>query len=157
MGDDAVPAPGTGRLTPYARGNVPLLTVLAVLLVLPGVVTYFGPSTVGGVTEVEWLGISWALALILLLVADEVFVPGKDNFSTGFRRPGHMSHRVVRNPLFLVGVAVLWLAPSLVTYYGPVAVANSPDWIWLVLGWAVAAAAATLIYTAIRSEEAGLA
>lgn len=154
MGENAVPAAGAELLTPYLRRNFSFLGVLAMLILLPGVITYFGPSTIGGVTEVEWLGISWAVALILLFIADEIFVPGKDNLSSGFRHPGHISHALVTNPLFLVGIILLWLAPSPITYYGPVVFGSSPDWLWLVLGWVVAGGAAFLMYTAIRGEEA---
>jgi hypothetical protein len=157
MSENAVPPAGAELLTPYLRRNFPFLGVLTLLVVLPGVVTYFGPSSVGGVTEFEWLGISWAIALILILVADEVFVPGKDNLSSGFRRPGHVSHRLVTNPRFLVGLVLLGVAPPPITYYGPVAFGSTPDWLWLILGWVVAAGAAFVMYTAMKGEEAKLA
>ena len=77
-------------------------------------------------------------------------------YRAGFRHPGHISHSLITNPAFLIGLALLVLAPPPITFYGPVVFVSSPDWLWLLLGWIVAGAAAFLMYSAIRSEEAKL-
>jgi O-antigen/teichoic acid export membrane protein len=148
---------GVTRLTPFVRNNYPFLVVLALLIFLPGVITYFGPSFVGGVGEFQWLGIAWGIALFLAIIADENFVPGERNLSSGFRRPGHISHSLVSNPMFIAGLLLLVLGPPPITFYGPLVFLDSPDWAWLLLGWVVAAAAAFLAYRAIKSEEDRLA
>jgi hypothetical protein len=153
----AVPPGGTDLLTPYFRKNVPFLIVLTLLIFLPGVVTYFGPSLVAGPSDLQWLGIAWGIALILTFVADENSVPGKRNLSSGFGHAGHISHSLVTNPQFLIGLVLLVLAPPPITFYGPVLLVNSPDWLWLLLGWIVAAVSALVMYSAIRGEEAKLA
>ncbi|MGI8608337.1 MAG: hypothetical protein ACR2MY_03790 [Candidatus Dormibacteria bacterium] len=153
MGEDAVPAGATDLLTPYLRKNSIFLLALTTLIFLPGLITYFGPSAYPAVGDFQWLGIAWGVAVILVLVADEVFVPGKRNLSSGFLHPGHISHSLVTNPMFVVGLLLLVLAPPAVTFYGPVVFSSTPDWPWLLLGWIVAAAAAFAMYTAIRLEE----
>jgi O-antigen/teichoic acid export membrane protein len=157
MSKSAVPPGGTDLLTPYFRKNLPFLTVLSLLIFLPAVVAYLGPSIIPGASDFEWLGIAWGIAVILMLIADENSVPGKRNLSSGFRHAGHISHSLITNPGFLVGLALLVLGPPPITFYGPVAFLKSPDWLWLLLGWIVAAGAAFLMYSAIRSEEAKLA
>lgn len=156
MSQDSVPTGGANLLTPHLRKNFAFLTALTLLILLPGVITYFGPSLVTGIGEFQWLGIAWGIALVLMIVADENFVPGKRNLSSGFGHADHISHHVLTNPRFLVGLVLLWLGPPPITYYGPVAFLNSPDWLWLLVGWIVAAAASLLIYSAIKSEEARL-
>jgi len=157
MSGNAIPPGGADLLSPYLRKNFAFLTVLALLIFLPGVITYFGPSFVAGTSDFQWLGIAWGSALILMFIADENFVPGKRNLSSGFRHAGHISHNLITNPLFLIGLVLLVLGPPPITYYGPVAFLNSPDWLWLLLGWIVAAVAAFLMYWAIKSEEGKLA
>jgi len=157
MSKSAVPPGGTDLLTPYFRKNLPFLTVLSLLIFLPAVVAYLGPSIIPGASDFEWLGIAWGIAVILMLIADENSVPGKRNLSSGFRHAGHISHSLITNPGFLVGLALLVLGPPPITFYGPVVFLDSPDWLWLLLGWIVAAGAAFLMYSAIRSEEAKLA
>jgi hypothetical protein len=157
MSENAVPPGGADRLTPYLRRNLNFLTTLTLLIFLPGLVTFFGPSIVTGLPDVQWLGIAWGIAVVLTFIADENSVPGKRNLSSGFRHAGHISHNLITNPLFLIGLVLLVLAPPPITYYGPVVFLNSPDWLWLLLGWIVAAVAALLMYSAIKSEEAKLA
>ncbi|HEY8741166.1 MAG TPA: hypothetical protein VIN56_11290 [Candidatus Dormibacteraeota bacterium] len=157
MSENAVPPGGADLLTPYLRKNYPFLTVLALLIFLPAVITYFGPSVVPSMGDVQWLGIAWGIALILVFIGDENFVPGKRNLSSGFRHAGHISHNLVTNPMFLIGLVLLMLGPPPITYYGPLAFLNSPDWLWLLIGWIAAAIAAFLMYSAIKSEEAKLA
>jgi len=157
MSQSAVPPGGTDLLTPYLRKNLPFLIVLTLLIFLPALIAYFGPSIVPGASDFEWLGITWGIALILTFIADENSVPGKRNLSSGFRHAGHISHSLITNPGFLVGLALLVLGPPPITFYGPVVFLDSPDWLWLLLGWIVAAGAAFLMYSAIRSEEAKLA
>jgi O-antigen/teichoic acid export membrane protein len=154
MSERAVPPGGSDLLTPYLRKNPIFLIVLTLLIFVPGLITYFGPSFVSGPSDLQWLGISWGIAVVLGLIADETFVPGKRNLSSGFGHAGHISHSLITNPLFLIGLALLVLAPPPITFYGPVVFVSSPDWLWLLLGWIVAAAAAFLMYSAIRSEEA---
>jgi hypothetical protein len=156
MSEDAVPPGPATLLTPYLRKNFTFLTVLTLLIFLPGVITYFGPSLVAGIGDIQWLGIAWGIALFLMIIADENFVPGKRNLSSGFRQAGHISHNLITNPRFLVGLVLLLLGPPPITFYGPVAFLNSPDWMWLLIGWGVAAVAAFLMYSAIRGEEAKL-
>jgi hypothetical protein len=157
MSEKTVPPGGADLLTPYLRKNFAFLTVLTLLIFLPGVITYFGPSVVTDVSDFEWLGISWGIALILMFIGDENFVPGKRNLSSGFRHPGHISHKLITNPLFLLGLVLLVLGPPPITFYGPVVFLSSPDWLWLLLGWIVAAGASFLMYWAIKGEEAKLA
>ena len=157
MSEKAVPPGGTDLLTPYLRKNVAFLTVLTLLIFLPGVITYFGPSLVAGVGDLQWLGIAWGIALVLMFIADENSVPGKRNLSTGFGHAGHISHNLITNPMFLIGLVLLVLGPPPITFYGPVLFVNSPDWLWLLLGWIAAAIGALLMYSAIRGEEAKLA
>ena len=157
MSERAVPPGGTDLLTPYLRRNFPFLVVLTLLIFLPGVIPYFGPSLVAGPSDLQWLGVSWGVALVLMFIADENSVPGKRNLSSGFGHAGHISHSLVTNPQFLIGLVLLVLGPPPITFYGPVLFANTPDWLWLLLGWIVAAVAAFLMYSAIKSEEAKLA
>ena len=157
MSENAVPPGGADLLTPYLRKNLALLTLLTLLIFLPGGITYFGPSFVAGASDFQWLGIAWGIALILVFIGDENFVPGKRNLSSGFRHAGHISHNLVTNPMFLIGLVLLMLGPPPITYYGPLAFLNSPDWLWLLIGWIAAAIAAFLMYSAIKSEEAKLA
>jgi len=157
MSDKVVPAGGADPLTPHLRRNFAFLIVLTLLIFLPGVITYFGPSLFAGASDLQWLGIAWGIALILMFIADENSVPGKRNLSSGFRHPGHISHNLITNPIFVIGLVLLVLGPPPITFYGPVAFLDSPDWLWLLLGWIVAAVAAFLMYSAIRSEEAKLA
>jgi hypothetical protein len=156
MSDSAVPGVGREALTPYLRNNIPFLLTLALLILVPGPVAYFGPTVYSGIGDLQWLGIAWGVALILVFIADENFVPGKQNLSTGFRHPGHIAHSLITNPRFPLGLVLLMIVPPLLSYYGPVAFLSSPDWLWLLLGWVVAAGSAFLMYTAIRSEEAKL-
>ena len=144
-------------VTPYIRNNVPFLATLALLIFLPCAITYFGPSILPSFGDIHWLGIAGGMAVVLVFVADENFVPGKNNLSSGFRRTDHLSHRLVTSPLFILGLVLLVIAPALVTYYGPVVFLSSPDWPWLVLGWIVAVVAAMLMYSAMKSEESRLA
>jgi len=144
-------------MTPHIRNNFPFLTTLALLILLPCAITYFGPSLLPSFGDFHWMGIAWAVAVILVFVADENFVPGKNNLSSGFRQTDHLSHRLVSNPLFILGLTLLVLGPPPVTYYGPQVFLSSPDWLWLLLGWIVAAVAAMLMYSAIQSEESRLA
>ena len=157
MSENAVPPGGANLLTPYLRKNFTFLTVLTLLIFLPGVITYFGPSFVTGPSDLQWLGIAWGIALFLMIIADENFVPGRRNLSSGFRQAGHISHNLITNPLFVIGLVLLVLGPPPITFYGPVVFLNSPDWLWLLLGWIVAAVAAFAMYLAIKSEEAQLA
>ena len=157
MSETAADPESSDLLTPYIRNNVPFLTTLALLVLLPCAVTYFGPSILPSFGDIHWLGIAWGVAVILVFVADENFVPGKNNLSSGFRGTDHLSHRLVRNPLFILGLVLLVLGPPPVTYYGPQVFLSSPDWLWLVLGWIVAAVAAMLMYSAMKSEESRLA
>ena len=157
MSEKAVPPGGTDLLTPYLRKNFAFLAVLTLLIFVPGLITYFGPSFVTGPSDLQWLGISWGVAVLLALIGDENFVPGKRNLSSGFGHAGHISHSLITNPLFLLGLVLLVLGPPPITFYGPVVLGDSPDWLWLLLGWIVAAVAALLMYSAIRSEEAKLA
>jgi hypothetical protein len=156
MSDKAVPAGGSDLLTPYLRKNPTFLIVLTLLIFAPGLLTFFGPSLVAGPSDLQWLGISWGIAVALGLIADEVFVPGKRNLSSGFGHAGHISHSLITNLRFDVGLVLLVLAPPPITFYGPVVFLDTPDWLWLLLGWIVAAAAAFLMYSAIKSEEAKL-
>ena len=156
MSERAVPPGGSEPLTPYLRGNAIFLATLTLLIFVPGLITYFGPSIVTDATDFEWLGISWGIAVLLTLIADENSVPGKQNLSSGFRHAGHISHSLITNPRFLVGLLLLVFGPPPITFYGPVVFASSPDWLWLLLGWIVAAGAAFLIYSAIKGEEAKL-
>jgi hypothetical protein len=156
MSERTAPPGATDHLTPYLRKNFLFLATLTLLIILPGVITYVGPTLVTGPSDLQWLGASWGVALLLTLIADENSVPGKRNLSSGFRHPGHISHSLITNPMFLVGLVLLVLAPPPITFYGPVVFADSPDWLWLLIGWIVAAVAAFLMYSAIRSEEAKL-
>lgn len=156
MSEKAVPPGGSDLLTPYLRKNPIFLIVLTLLIFVPGLITYFGPSFIAGPSDFQWLGISWGIAVVLGLIADETFVPGKRNLSTGFGHTGHISHSLITNPLFLIGLVLLVLAPPPITFYGPTVFLNSPDWLWLLLGWIVAAAAAFLMYSAIKTEEGKL-
>src|ERR1700730_13331666 len=151
MTENAVPPGGADRLTPYLPRNLNFLTPLTLLIFLPGLVTFFGPSIVSGLPDVQWLGIAWGIAVVLTFIADENSVPGNKTPSPGFRPAGHISHNPIPNPQFLIGLVLLVLAPSPITYYGPVVFLNSPDWLWLLLGWIVAAVAALLMYSAIKS------
>jgi O-antigen/teichoic acid export membrane protein len=157
MSEKAVPPGEAEPLTPYLRQNFAFLIVLTLLIFLPGVITYFGPSFFAGASDLQWLGIAWGIALILMFIADENSVPGKRNLSSGFRHAGHISHSLITNPIFLIGLLLLVLGPPPITFYGPVAFLDSPDWLWLLLGWIVAAVAAFLMYSAIKGEEAKLA
>jgi hypothetical protein len=154
MSVNAVPPGGSDLLTPYLRKNYTFLVVLVLLIAVPGVITYFGPPLLPGLAGFYWLGIAYGFALVLGFIADEVFVPGERNLSTGFGHAGHISHNLITNPLFLVGLVLILFAPPPITYFGPVIFLNSPDWLWLVLGWVVAAAAAVMMYLAIKGEEA---
>jgi hypothetical protein len=156
MSEKAVPPGGSDLLTPYLRRNFAFLVVLTLLIFVPGLLTYFGPAFVTGPSDLQWLGIAWGSALILVLIGDELFVPGKRNLSTGFGHPGHISHKLITNPLFMIGLVLLVLAPPPITFYGPDVFTSSPNWLWLLLGWIVAALAAFLMLSAIRSEEAKL-
>ncbi|MDP9325291.1 MAG: hypothetical protein M3O87_01975 [Candidatus Dormibacteraeota bacterium] len=156
MSDNAVPPGGSDLLTPYLRKNYTFLIVLTLLIVVPGVITYFGPSFAPFLAGFYWLGIAWGFALVLAFLADEVFVPGERNLSTGFGHAGHISHNLITNPLFLLGLVLLVLGPPPITYFGPVVFLSSPDWLWLLLGWIVGAGGAFLMYSAIKSEEAKL-
>ncbi|HEV1998193.1 MAG TPA: hypothetical protein VGR61_08705 [Candidatus Dormibacteraeota bacterium] len=150
-------APGKSDLiSPYAQNNVPFLVTLALLILLPGGITYFGPSILTSFGDAHWMGIGWGVGIILTFIADENLVPGKNNLSSGVFHTDHLSHRLVRNPLFLVGLGLLVLVPPPITFYGPVVLASSPDWIWLIAGWIVAALGALLMYSAIKSVEATL-
>ena len=157
MSERAVPPGGTDLLTPYLRRNFPFLVVLTLLIFLPGVITYFGPSLVAGPSDLQWLGVSWGVALVLMFIADENAVPGNRNLSSGFGHAGHISHSLVTNPQFLIGLVLLVLGPPPITFYCPVLFANTPDWLWLLVGWIVSAVAAFLMYSAIKREEAKLA
>jgi hypothetical protein len=156
MRGNAVPPGGSDLLTPYLRKNFVFLTVLTLLIFLPSVITYFGPSFIAGPGDLLWLGIAWGIASILAFIADELFVPGKRNLSSGFRHAGHISHNLITNPQFLIGLVMLVVGPPPISYYGPVVFINSPDWLWLLVGWIVAAVAAFLMYSAIKTEEAKL-
>ena len=157
MSENAAAPERSDLLTPYIRNNFPFLATLALLVLLPGAITYFGPSILPSFGDIHWLGIAWGVAVILVFVADENFVPGKNNLSSGFRHTDHLSHRVVTSPLFILGLVLLVIGPALVTYYGPLLFLSSPDWLWLILGWIVAASAAMLMYSAMKSEESRLA
>jgi hypothetical protein len=157
MSVKAVPPGGSDLLTPYFRRNLLFLATLTLLIFVPGVITYFGPSLVAGPSDLQWLGIAWGVAMVLMFIADENSVPGKRNLSTGFGHPGHISHNLITNPAFLIGLVLLVLGPPPITFYGPVVFANTPDWLWLLLGWILAALGAFLMYSAIRGEEAKLA
>jgi hypothetical protein len=157
MSERAAPPGGTDLLTPYLRKNFAFLAVLTLVIFVPGLITYFGPIFIGGLGDLQWLGIAWAAALILVIISDELFVPGKRHLSTGFGHAGHISHNLITNPLFMIGLVLLVFAPPPITYFGPVMFASSPDWLWLLVGWIVATAAAFMMYAAIRGEEAKLA
>jgi hypothetical protein len=154
VNDNAAPSQHTELLTPYLRGNLLFMAVLALLVFVPGLLTFFGPTVLDSVGDVQWMGIGWGIAIILVFIADEVFVPGKENLSTGFRKPGDISHDLVTNPVFILAVILLVLAPPPITYFGPVIFGSSPDWLWLVIGWIVAIGAAFLGYRTMKSEEA---
>lgn len=157
MSQDAAAAPKVELLTPYIRGNTPFLVTLALLVLLPGAITYFGPSVLPDFGDVHWMGIGWGLAIILMFVADENFVPGKNNLSSGLRQTDHLSHKLVTSPMFLLGVVLLVLVPAPLTYFGPTVISAIPALLWLVAGWVVAALGAYLAYSAMKTEEAKLA
>jgi hypothetical protein len=141
-------------LTPHIRNNRPFLGTIVLLVLLPSVVTYFGPSIFPAFGDIHWMGIGWGIAIILMFVADENFVPGKNNLSSGVRQGDHLSHRLVTNPMFLAGLLLLVFLPSPLTYFGPVVITAGPEWIWLLLGWISAALGAYLMYSAMKTEEA---
>jgi hypothetical protein len=146
------------RLTDHIRGNyLFFLVVLAIILVPPAVV-YFGPSAVTGFADWTWVGFAWGFALALLIVGDEVAVhshPHLPGLSHGVTHGPHKtSYRVFRSPVFLAAVAFLFLAPSLVAFYMPQVLVNTPDWLWLLAAWAVAAVGAGLAYWVVAMEEA---
>ena len=144
-------------VTPHFHDNRPFQATLAALVLLPGAITYFGPSILTSFGDAHWMGIGWAVAVVLMFVADENFVPGKNNLSSGLRQTDHLSHRLVTNPGFIAGLVLLILAVPPITFYGPVVFGSSPDWLWLILGWVVAAGGVWLMYSAIKREEARLA
>ena len=144
-------------LTPYVRNNIPFQVTLALLVLLPGAITYFGPSILTSFGDAHWMGIGWGVAVVLTFIADENFVPGKNNLMSGVLHTDHESHKLVTNPLFILGLLLLILMTPPITFYGPVVFGSSPDWIWLILGWIVAAAGAGLVYSAMKAEEAKLA
>lgn len=151
-----VSAPEPDLLSPYIHNNVPFLTTLTLLILLPGAITYFGPSILTSFGDVHWMGIGIGVGILLMFIADENFVPGKNNLMSGVLHTDHLSHRIVVHPRFPAGLVLLVLAPPPLTFYGPLAFSNGPDWVWLVAGWIVATLGATLMYSAIKSEESRL-
>jgi hypothetical protein len=141
------------HLSEHIRGNRLFLVALGLLILAPPAIVFFGPSIITGFPDWTWIGGSWGIALVLTLIADETLVPGRRNLSSGLTHPGHLSHRLIRNPLFISAIVVIVLAPTLIAFYLPPLFKSTPDWMWLGVAWVVALGSAWLGYQAIRREE----
>ena len=142
------------RVSQFLNGNWLFDVVLALLILVPATVDFFGPPILTELSDLNWLGIAAGTSIVLLFVADEVFIRGGRNMSTGFTQKGTIANRLLTNPMFIVAVLVLVFGPPLATYYGPVVFASLPDWPWLLVAWAVGAGAAWTAYRVLLAEEA---
>ena len=134
------------------RRNPVFLGALAVLIVVPALVVFYLPSVITNIPDWMLLLAGWLGGLICLIVADEVWVH-EERKVIGASHTAHVSHRLVRDPLFLAALVVLVFGPAPIAFYGPQAVASSPDWLWLIVAWVVALLATMVAFWIIGSQE----
>ncbi len=122
------------------------------LIVVPALVVFYLPSVFNGLPDWMLLLAGWLGALICLIIGDEVWIH-EEKKVIGAAHTAHVSHRLVRNGLFLVALAVLLFAPQPIAFYGPQVVGSSPDWLWLIIAWVVALLATLVAFRVISNEE----
>jgi len=71
----------------------------------------------------------------------------------GPSRTKHLFHRLIKDPVFLITLLVVVLAPPAISYFGPPILPDSPDWVWLIGALVVALLAAYTGYRALTKEE----
>lgn len=139
------------RATDNLKGNTNFMVSMGLLVLAPPAIAYFGPVVLGNLSDIQWLGITAGVAVLLLFLADETFVPGGRNLSTGVTQPGEFAHRLLTNPLFDLLVAVIAVGPAATAFFAPDVIPGPPAWIWLVAGWIMGALATWGAYRTLVS------
>jgi hypothetical protein len=141
-----------GRVSHHLRRNPVFLASAAFLVFAPSLVVFFGPTITSAFGFGFWLGAGWFAGLLGLLIGDEA-LHHEEKKVLGPSRTKHLFHRLIKDPMFLITLAIVVLAPPAISYFGPPILPDSPDWAWLIVALLVAVAAAYMGYRALTNEE----